>query len=113
MSRSRRPQRAVDILSAAIAVIAKQRKDEGRYAEFMQVAYETGTQDGVRLGLEHFECRGQGMDGSPEIERELDVPAGWYADPEEDGFYRWWSGVQWTGGPVSGEHINEDLVMGY
>lgn len=44
---------------------------------------------------------GHDVDPAPELAQS---PAGWYDDPEYDGYLRWWSGDEWAGHPTLPEY---------
>jgi hypothetical protein len=121
----RRPQKQGDVFTASILAMLNEAERGGYLDEMMARLDAQGHGDTAReiygraqLQREGVDCLSCGGEG-PCVECGTDQlpPAGWYADPEVDGYVRYFSGTEWVGGPtdpahVLGEDYEDEAVAG-
>lgn len=112
--RWRRPQKNEDVLQAAVIAQMRQLEREGLLEQFFAAMDEQGFGAEARevyerdklqqQGIECMDCGGEGECVACGTAPEQLPQPGWYDDPEDDGYVRWWNGHEWIGGPIDPEH---------
>ena len=76
----------------------------GIFPEMMRGMDDAGFGPVMRHVMRQHDRRSQGLPTDADEPMEISV-AGWYDDPEVDGYLRWWSGSEWAGQPTLPEHV--------
>lgn len=106
-----RPQTMVDLLTAALRSVSMKHEEDGTSAQFEQTLIDQGAFEVYAEADGALQAR---LDGEPcpacnDLGDDCPVcgftaaqlpPPGWYADPEHDGYRRYWTGQRWDDNPV-------------
>ncbi len=107
-----RPQILMDVIMGALTALGNKAAEDGEYEQFAVDLQKQGVYDMFAEQSEVLEARlaGQpcpGCNDEPGAVCNLCgwnpvqlPPPGWYADPEHDGYRRYWTGQCWSGIPV-------------
>lgn len=110
----RRPQNTEDVLKAAVLANFRQAEQMGIVDDMIAQMRAAGFGEACEL-YERDVLRRQGVTTCMECGDDPNLPcrtcgtdhlpqAGWYEDPEHDGYLRWFNGVEWIGGPTLPKH---------